>query len=236
VISEGSREIGFDWVFECATVGRGYGTTSSAITGMTSFLSSTGGELSNVLVIPMLSSRIPASKESSEGMGMGMVSSGSFGCPLQLESLLYPPLLAPKLLLPMAPATSLGSVPLLVGSELNSSPLSSSLVLAVPSVQAHTVSFVHVLADPVEEKKLAEDPSQIPEFVATLPLSTGTTLGEKVQDGVFWWRKEVSKLLEKKDQPVVCNQSWEKDCWRFEAKLCLQLELGEDLQDVSVHD
>jgi hypothetical protein len=64
-ISEGSREIGFDWVLECAIVGRGYGMTSSAVTGMTSFLSSTGGESRNVQVISMLSSRIPASKESS---------------------------------------------------------------------------------------------------------------------------------------------------------------------------
>jgi hypothetical protein len=139
---------------------------------------------------------------------MGMVSSGSFGCPLQPESSSYPPLAAPKLLLPMAPTTSLGSVPLLVGSELNSSPVSSSssLVLAVPSVQAHAASFVHVPADRIEEKKSAEDPSQIQESVAALQLSTSSTMGEKVCDGVFWWRKEVSKLLEKKDQPIVCNQ------------------------------
>jgi hypothetical protein len=229
-ISDGLREINFDWVFECATVGRGYRTTLSAVTGMTSFLSSTGGESSNVQVIPMLSSRIPTSKESSEGMGMGMgmVSSGSFGCPFQPESSSYPPLPASVLLLPMVPATSLGSVKLLVGSELNSSPVcsSSSLVLTIPSMQAPAASFVHIPADPVEEKKSVEDPSCIPESVATLPLSIGSTLGEKARDGVFWWRKEISKLLEKKDQPIVCNQSWEKDRWRFEADLSLRFCLG----------
>jgi hypothetical protein len=162
----------------------------------------------------MLSNWILASKESFEGLGIGMVSSGSFGCPLQPESSSYPPLPESELLLPMAQATSLGSIPLLVGSELNSSPVSSSssLVLVVPSMQAHAASFVHVPTNPVEGKKSAEDPSQIPECVTTLTLSIGSTLGEKVQDGVFWWRKEASKLLEKKDQPIVCNQSWEKDC------------------------
>jgi hypothetical protein len=137
---------------------------------------------------------------------MGMVSSGSFG-------FCHPPLPAPELLLPVASAASLGSVSLLVGSELNSSPVSSSssLVPAVPSVQAHAASSLHVSADPVEEKKSAEGPSRIS--------STSSTLGEKVRDAVYWWRKEVSKLQEKKDQPIVCDQNWEKDCWRIEAKL-----------------
>jgi hypothetical protein len=113
----------------------------------------------------------------------------------------------------VAPAASLGSVSLLVGSELNSSLVSSSsLVPAVPSVQAHTTSSLHVSADPVEEKKSAEDPRRISE------LSTDLTLGEKVRDAVYWW-KEVSKLQEKKDQPIVCNQNWEKDCWGIEAEL-----------------
>jgi len=124
---------------------------SSAITGTTSFMPSTEGELSNVHTV--LSSQTPASKESSEGMGM--VSSGSFG-------FCHPPLPAPKLLLPVAPASSQGSVSLLVGSELNSSPV-SSLITAVPSVQAHAASSFHVSADPVEEKKSAEDPSRISE-------------------------------------------------------------------------
>jgi len=126
--------------------------SSSAVTGTTSFMPSTGGESSNVLTV--LSSQTPASKESSEGMGM--VSSGSFG-------FCHPPLLAPELLLPVAPAASLGSVSLLVGSKLNSSPMSSSssLVPAVPSVQAHTASSLHVSADPVEEKKSVENPSRI---------------------------------------------------------------------------
>jgi hypothetical protein len=51
----------------------------SAVTGTTSFLSSTGGESSNIH--PVLSSRTPTSKESSEGMGTGVVAfngSGSF--------------------------------------------------------------------------------------------------------------------------------------------------------------
>jgi hypothetical protein len=114
----------------------------------------------------------------------------------------------------MAPAASLGPIPLLVGSELNSSPVSSSssLVPAVPFVQAHAASSVHVPAVPVEEKKSVEDPSRIPESVAAFPLSTSSTLGEKVRDAVYWWRKEVSKLQEKKDQPIVCDQNWEKDC------------------------
>lgn len=51
---------------------------------------------------------------------------------------------------------------------------SSSLVTAVPSVEAHATSSFHVSADPVEEKKSAEDPSRISE------LSTGSTLGETV--------------------------------------------------------
>lgn len=92
----------------------------------------------------------------------------------------------------MAPAASLGSVSLLVDSELNSSPV-SSLVPAVPSVQAHAASSLHVSTDPVEEKKSAEDPSRISE------LSIDSTLEEKVRDAVHWWRKEVSKLQEKKD-------------------------------------
>jgi hypothetical protein len=121
---------------------------------------------------------------------------------------------APELLLPVAPAASQGSVSLLVGSELNSSSVSSSsLVTAVPSVQAHTASSFHVFADPVEEKKFAKDPSRISE------LSTGSTLGGKVQDAVYWWRKEVSKLQVKKDQPIVCDQNSEKDCWRIEVEL-----------------
>jgi hypothetical protein len=91
--------------------------SSLAVTGTTSFMPSTGGESSNVLTV--LSSQTLASKESSEGMGM--VSSGYLG-------FCYPPLPAPELLLPVAPAASLGSVSLLVGSELNSSPVSSSLV------------------------------------------------------------------------------------------------------------
>jgi hypothetical protein len=173
--------------------------SSSAVTGTTSFMPSTWGESSNVHTV--LSGQTPASKESSEGMGM--VSSGSFG-------FCHPPLPAPGLLLPVAPAASLGFVSLLVGSELNSSPVSSSLVLAVPFVQAHAASL-HVFADPVEEKKSAEDPSRI-SFI-------GLTLGEKVRDAVYWWRKEVLKLQEKKDQPIVCDQNWEKDCWRIEAEL-----------------
>jgi hypothetical protein len=124
----------------------------------------------------------------------------------------HPPLPALELLLPVAPAASQGSVSLLVGSELNSSPV-SSLVTAVPSVQAHTASSFHVSADPVEEKKSTEDPSRISK------LSTGSTLGEKVRDAVYWWRKEVSKLQEKKDQPIVCDQNWEKDCWKIETEL-----------------
>jgi hypothetical protein len=139
---------------------------------------STRGESSNVHTV--LSSQTPASKESFEGMGM--VSSGSFGfCHL--------PFPAPELLLLVAPAASPGYISLLVGSELNSSPVSSSsLVTAVPSVQAHVAASFHVSADPVEEKKSIEDPSRI------LELSTGSTLGEKVRDVVYWWRKEVSKL------------------------------------------
>lgn len=135
-----------------------------------------------------------------------MVSSGSLG-------FCHPSLSTPELLLPVAPVASLGSVSLLVGSELNSSPVSSSssLVPAVPSVQAHAASSLHVFADSVEEKKSVEDPSRIS--------STGSTLGEKVRDAVYWWRKEVSKLQEKKDQPIVCDQNWEKDCWRIEAGL-----------------
>jgi hypothetical protein len=125
---------------------------------------STGGELSNVHTV--LSSQTPASKESSEGKGM--VSSGSFG-------FCHPPLPALELLLPVAPAASQGFVSLLVSSEFNSSSVSSSsLVFAVPSVQAHAASSFHVSADPVEEKKSVEDPSRISE------LSTGSTLGEKV--------------------------------------------------------
>jgi len=175
----------------------------SAVTGTMSFMPPTGGEWSNVHTV--LSSQMPASKESSEGMGM--VSSGSFG-------FCHPPLPAPELLLPVAPAASLGSVSLLVGSELNSSSVSSSsLVPAVPSVQAHTASSLHVSADPTEEKKSAEDSSRISE------LSTDSTLGEKVRDAIHWWRKEVSKLQEKKDQPIVCDQNWEKDCWSIEAEL-----------------
>jgi hypothetical protein len=144
-----------------------------AVTGTTSFMPSTGGESSNVHTV--LSSQTPASKESSEGMGI--VSSGSFG-------FCHPPLPAPELLLSVAPVASLGSVSLLVGSELNSSPVSSSsLVPAVPSVQAHAASSLHVSADPVEEKKSTEDPSQISE------LSTSSTLGEKVRDAFYWWRK-----------------------------------------------
>jgi hypothetical protein len=176
--------------------------SSSAVTGTTSFMPSTGGESSNVHT--MLSSQTPASKESSEGMGM--VSSGSLG-------FCHPPLPAPELLLPVAPAASLGSVSLLVSSELNSSPVSYSIVPAVPSVHAHAASSLHVFADPVEEKKSAEDPSWISEF------SIDSTLGEKVRDVVYWWRKEVSKLQEKKDQPIVCDQNWEKDCWRIKAEL-----------------
>jgi galactose-1-phosphate uridylyltransferase len=91
---------------------------------------------------------------------------------------------------------------------------SSSLVPVVLFVQAHTASSLHVSADPVEEKKSAEDPSRISE------LSTSSTLERKsAEDVVYWWRKEVSKLQEKKDQPIVCNQNWEKDCWRIEAEL-----------------
>jgi hypothetical protein len=113
-----------------------------------------------------------------------MVSSGSFG-------FCHPPLPAPELLLLVAPAASLGSVPLLVGSELNSSSVSSSsLVPAVPSVQAHAASFVHVPVDPVEEKKSAEDPSRILESVAAFPLSTGSTLGE--EGGIKAQREEGS--------------------------------------------
>jgi len=176
--------------------------SSLAVTGMTSFMPSTGVESSNVHTV--LSSQTPASKESSEGMGM--VSSVSFG-------FCHPPLPAPKLLLWVAPAASLGFVSLLVGSELNSSPVSSSSQVPVdPSVQAHAASL-HVSADPVEEKKFAEDPSRISE------LSTGSTLGEKVRDAVYWWRKEISKLQEKKDQPIVCDQNWEEDCWRIKAEL-----------------
>jgi len=161
--------------------------SSLAVTGTTSFMPSTGGESSNVHTV--LSSQTPASKESSEGMGM--VSLGSFG-------FYHPPLPAPELLLSVAPAASLGSVSLLVGSELNSSPVSSSsLVPAVPSVQAHAASSLHVSAE----------------------LSTGSTLGEKVRDAIYWWRKEVSKLQEKKDQPIVCDQNWKKDCWRIEVEL-----------------
>jgi hypothetical protein len=141
--------------------------SSSAVTGTTSFMPPTGGEWSNVHTV--LSSQTPASKESSEGMGM--VSSGSFG-------FCHPPPPAPELLLLVAPAASLGSVSLLVSFELNSSPVSSSLVPAVPSVQAHTASSLHVSADPVEEKKSAEDPSRISE------LSTDSTLGEKVRDAI----------------------------------------------------
>jgi hypothetical protein len=75
----------------------------------------------------------------------------------------------------VAPAASLGSVSLLVGSELNFSMMSSSsLVPAVPSVQAHAASSLYVSADPVEEKMSAEDPRRISE------LSTDSTLGEKV--------------------------------------------------------
>jgi hypothetical protein len=81
---------------------------------------------------------------------------------------------------------------------------SSSLVPVVPSVQAHAASSLHVSADPVEEKKFAENPSRIS--------STGSTLGERVRDAVHWWKEEVSKLQEKKDQPIVCDQNWEKDC------------------------
>jgi hypothetical protein len=127
----------------------------------------------------------------------------------------HPPLPASELLLPVAPAASLGSVFLLVGSELNSSPVSSSsLVPAVPSVQVHTASSLHVSADPVEEKKSAgEDPRRISE------LSTYSILGEKVRDAVYWWKEEVSKLQEKTDQPIVCDQNWEKDCWSIEAEL-----------------
>jgi hypothetical protein len=177
--------------------------SSSAVTGTTLFMPSTGGESSNVHTL--LLRQTPASKESSEGMGM--VSSGSFG-------FCHPPLPAPELLLPVAPIASQGSVSLLVGSELNSSPVSSSsLVTTVPSVQAFAASSFHVSANPVEEKKSVEDPSRISE------LSTGSTLGEKVRDAVYWWRKEVSKLQEKKDQPIVCDQNWEKDCWRIEAEL-----------------
>jgi hypothetical protein len=136
----------------------------SAITGTMSFMPSTGGGLSNVHTV--LSSQTPASKESFEGMGM--VSSGSFG-------FCHPPLLALELLLPVAPAASLGSISLLVGSELNSSSMSSSsLVPTVPSVQAHTAFSLHVYVDPVEEKKSVEDPSRISE------LSIGLSLGEKV--------------------------------------------------------
>jgi hypothetical protein len=114
----------------------------------------------------------------------------------------------------VAPTASLGSVSLLVGSELNFSPMSSSsLVPAVPSVQAHAASSLHVSADPVEEKMSAEDPRRISE------LSTDSTLGEKVRDAVYWWKKEVSKLQEKKDQPIVCDQNWEKNCWSIEAEL-----------------
>jgi hypothetical protein len=140
--------------------------SSSTVTRTTSFMPSTGGESSNVHTV--LSSQTPASKESSEGMGMGMVSSGSFG-------FCHPPLSAPELLLLVAPAASLGSVSLLVGYELNSFPVSSSsLVLpAVLSVQAHAASYLHVSADPVEEKKSAEDPSRISE------LSIGSTLERK---------------------------------------------------------
>jgi hypothetical protein len=128
--------------------------SSLAVTGTTSFMPSTGGESSNVLTV--LSSQTPASKESSEGMGM--LSSGYVG-------FYYPPLPALELLLPVAPAASLGSVSLLVGSELNSSPVSSSsLVPAVPSVQAHAASSLHVSADPVEEKKSAKDPRRISDF------------------------------------------------------------------------
>jgi hypothetical protein len=65
--------------------------SSSAVTRTMSFMPSTGGESSNVHTV--LSSQTPASKESSEGMGM--VSSGSFG-------FCHPPLPAPELLLPVA--------------------------------------------------------------------------------------------------------------------------------------
>jgi hypothetical protein len=78
--------------------------SSSAVTGTASFMPSTGGESSNVLTV--LSSQIPAFKESFEGMGM--VSSSSFG-------FCHPPLPAPELLLLVASAASLGSVSLLVG-------------------------------------------------------------------------------------------------------------------------
>jgi hypothetical protein len=90
-----------------------------------------------------------------------------------------------------------------------------SLVVAEfdPFVKAHSASSLHVSADPVEEKNSTEDPSRISE------LSTVLTLGEKVRDAVYWWRKEVSKLQEKKDQPIVYDQNWEKDCWRIEAEL-----------------
>jgi hypothetical protein len=177
--------------------------SSSAVTGTTSFMPSIGGESSNVHMV--LSSQTLASKESSEGMGME--SSGYLG-------FCHPPLPASELLLPVAPAASLGSVSLLVGSELNSSPVSSSsLVPVVPSVQAHTTSSLHVSADLVEEKKSAEDPRRISE------LSIDSNLGEKVRDAVYSWMEEVSKLQEKKDQPIVCDQNWEKDCWSIEAEL-----------------
>lgn len=68
---------------------------------------------------------------------------------------------------------------------------------------------VQAPAVPVEKKSAIglEAPSRAPESGVAPMLSTGTTeLGEKISS-------------KKKDPPIVCDQNWEKECWRKEAKL-----------------
>jgi hypothetical protein len=115
-----------------------------------------------------------------------------------VETSSHPFLPEPELLLlAVAPAASLGSVPLLVGSGLDSSvPVEKKEPVQAPAV-------------PVERKFVEglEVPSQVPGSGVAPLLSTGTTeVGKKISS-------------KKKGSPIVCNQNWEKECWRKEVEL-----------------
>jgi hypothetical protein len=119
-----------------------------------------------------------------------------------------------------------GSVPLLVGSGLDPS---SSLSSQAPAAPVEKKKSAQTPAVPVEEKKFSEGleaPNRVPESGVAPPLSAGTTeLGEKISSAEKLTPerelplKKVTKPLEEKDPPFVCDQNWEKEAWKKEAEL-----------------